>query len=316
VNKPIRVALVLVAFFWTIAAAAGSPQQIIPIVDLTPSFFAAIDPTTGSLAMRLERFKEDELYPNEELFDEPYFALSDPHLAWYFERLGSSRADLQSFTLSLKKELPRYEATFEGAFPKFDPQSLTIYLMPGFGSFDGMTRDIAGKHGLLIGVDNLEAERSTVPVFLTHELFHIYHHEINPTFFLTSSEDDLYRYGLYRELWAEGMATYVSQKLNPGTTLQQALFSKSLASLSPADTRKLACLLERALDSTNENDSALFFDGGVHPDGLPARGGYFIGYEIATQLGASRTLGELADLRGDDLRHDIGSGVRALCSAP
>jgi Putative zinc dependent peptidase (DUF5700) len=105
---------------------------------------------------------------------------------------------------------PTYE-TIERAFPAFSPERVRIYIMPSFGDFHGMTQIVDGRLALLIGLDNLAQESSAVPVFLSHELFHIYHHEINPAFFATPGENDLYNYGLYRELWAEGMATHIAR---------------------------------------------------------------------------------------------------------
>jgi hypothetical protein len=285
------------------------------IVDLTGPFFAAIDSRSGTISQRVESFKEEELYPNHELFNQPYFRLDDPHLAWYLQRLEPSAGNLATFDASLNASLPRLEQAFAGAFPAFNPESVSIYIMPSFGVFDGMTEIVGGKLALLIGIDNLAQESSMVPVFLTHELFHIYHHEVNPTFFVTPSENDLYKYGLYRELWAEGMATYVSQALNPGTTAGQALFSSELADLSAQDRRRLACLIQSDLLSTEARESALFFDGGVHPAGLPARGGYYIGYLVAKRLGSRLSLAQLAQLSGDELQADVTEGVRTVCSA-
>ncbi|HEY2473595.1 MAG TPA: DUF2268 domain-containing putative Zn-dependent protease [Candidatus Cybelea sp.] len=286
----------------------------IPVVDMTGPFFAAIDPQSGQVAQRVDSFKEKLLYPNHELFNEPYFRLDDPHIAWYLQRQEASLANLRAFHASLTESLPRLEDSFERAFPAFDPQTVQLFIMPGFGVFDGMTSVVGGKLALLIGIDNLAQESSAVPVLLTHELFHIYHHEANPAFFVTATENDLYKYGLYRELWAEGLATHVSQALNPGATEAQALFSQSLANLQAADRRRLACLIDKNLSSTDLKTSDLFFDGGIHPDGLPSRGGYYIGYLVAKQLGSRYSLAQLAQLSGDELQRDVSDGVHALCS--
>lgn len=233
--------------------------------------------------------------------------------AWYLGELTSRLLSIRKTTETMEQSLPQYELAFESAFPRFNHETVVIYLMPSMGSFDGMTKDVNGKHGLLIGVDNFSSENLPLGIFVDHEMFHIYHHEINPTFFVTSSENDLYRYGLYRQLWAEGLATYVSQKLNPRSSNADAFASSELANLSPSDTRKLACLVSDNLDSTQEGYSALFFDESQHPKGLPRRGGYNIGYLVARDLGKAYNLSDLADLNGSKLHDAIASDVRALC---
>jgi len=147
-------------------------------------------------------------------------------------------------------------------------------------------------------------------------MFHVYHHDVNPAFFPTKSENDLYQYGIYRQMWAEGLATYVSQHLNPGTTEATALFSNQLATLPPVQLQQLACFVEQHFDSRSATDADLLFDGGQHPPGLPARGGYLIGYLVARDLGMSHTLAELADMSGELLENALRTRVQNLCLSP
>lgn len=277
-----------------------------------PGFFAA-ENAGIPIDARVRIFKERILYPYPELYDEGYFTVDDPHVAWYLSRLLPKVLAIRQFETALERSLPSYESAFESAFPNFQQNTITIYLMPSLAVFDGMTRDVQGKHALLIGIDNFAQEDLPMGVFIDHEMFHIYHHEINPQFFPTSSENDLYEYGLYRQLWAEGLATYVSAKLNPTASKAEVLASADLANLQPSGTRYLACNMEAALDSTDAAESALFFDEDRHPKGLPSRGGYYIGYLVASQLGKSSTLAQLDGLNGERLENDIRAAVHSLC---
>jgi hypothetical protein len=308
----LRRTFISLAFLLALVPELALGKSGIRIVNLMPAFFKA-DAQSLALNVRVQRFKEYVLYPNRDVYDMGYAALDDPHIAWYLNALADRVANIRKATETVEDALPKYESGFESAFPKFDPQTVAIYIMPSMGSFDGMTKDVNGKHGLLIGIDNFSAENLPLGIFVDHEMFHIYHHEINPTFFVTSSENDLYEYGLYRQLWAEGLATYVSQQLNPGSSNAAALASADLANLSPGDTRKLACLISDNLDSTQPGYSGLFFDESQHPKGLPPRGGYFIGYLVARDLGKTHSLSDLADLNGSKLHDAIADDVRALC---
>ena len=305
----------------TLIAATTLPASAAPIhlVNIMPSFFALWPAgKTPPLREQLHSFKKNVISPNQPVYGPKYVALDDRNLAWYLQSMRPRIASMRKTSAMLQQQLPALEASFELAFPKFDPASAQIYLMPSMMTFDGMTTDIGAKHTILVGIDALAAERDTIGIKLgilvDHEMFHMYHHAINPAFFATPSENDLYRYGLYRELWAEGLATYVSQKLNPDASEADALISKTLAGLPAYDLRKLACLVQEDLDSRSSAQSALFFDEGRHPRGLPSRGGYYIGYLVAEQLGKHRSLSALADLHGDSLRTQIKNTVRLMCS--
>lgn len=288
-------------------AIAGTPIRVVSIM---PSFFAILPGDQKStLGDRVKAFKETVVYPNVDLYDRGMFTLDDPHIAWYLGGIAKDVPKFRELTTSLEHTLPRYEAAFESAFPKFDPSTVQIYLMPSMNTFDGMTTDLKDIHALLIGVDTLASEKPNLGVFVDHELFHIYHHVINPSFFATSSENDLYRYGLYRQLWAEGLATYVSQQLNPSASNADALASTALANLSESGTRQLACLAHDNMDSKESRYSSLLFDADAHPDNLPSRGGYYIGYLVAKQLNRRQSLSDLADLRGDNLRTLVGNAL-------
>lgn len=284
----------------------------IQTVNLMPAFFSS-QARTASLDERIARFKDRVLYPNGAVYNMGYVALDDPHIAWYLRSVSSKLPNIERTASLIERTLPADVSSFEAAFPKFKPQTVSVYLMPSMGSFDGMTKDVNGKHALLIGVDAFSSENLPVGIFMDHELFHIYHHAINPTFFVTSSENDLNQFGLYRQLWAEGLATYVSQKLNSGATDSQALASTDLANLSTEDSRKLACLVSDNLDSTESGYAALLFDVSEHPKGLPSRGGYYVGYLIARELSRTYSLSALAELNGDALHSAIANRVHQLC---
>jgi hypothetical protein len=283
----------------------------VQVVDLMPGLYAAesVEPASA----RVASFRTSVLDPNRAVFANTGIVLDDAHLGTYLDAVHAQLPAVHAMEQALEASIPSLTTSFAAAFPKFRPQSVVIYLTPSMGDFDGMTQDIDGHHGLLLGVENIAAENPPLGVLIDHEMFHIYHHDVNPTFFPTKSENDLYQYGIYRQVWAEGMATYVSQHLNPGTSAATALFSKKLATLPAAQTQQLACLVEARFDSHSASDAAMFFDGDQHPPGLPTRGGYLIGYLISKDLGASNSLAQLADMSGTTLEDAMRTRVHTLC---
>ena len=284
----------------------------VQVVDLMPGLYAA--ESVAPTAARVARFKSDVLDPNRAVFANTGVSLDDAHLGAYLDAVNAQLPAVRAMDQTLEQSIPSIAGSFATAFPKFRPQSVVIYLTPGMGSFDGMTQDVDGHHGLLLGVDSIAAENPPLGVLVDHEMFHIYHHDVNPTFFPTKSENDLYQYGIYRQVWAEGLATYVSQQLNAGTSKATALFSKKLANLAVDQTQQLACLVQQRFDSRSASDASLLFDGSQHPPDLPARGGYLIGYVIAKDLGTTHTLAELADMSGGTLEDALRSRVQTLCA--
>jgi hypothetical protein len=181
-----------------------------------------------------------------------------------------------------------------------------IYLMDSLGQLDGAGRLVDGHPSLVIGIETLASESEPArPVFLAHEFFHRYHFQA-----AGFSDDAGDSQAMWRVLWAEGLATYVSMKLTPGATLSDAL-------ILPADLEErakpmlpaIATRLKRYLDGPDvETFNLLFTYGGPQAPvlGLPWRSGYYVGFLVAAELGKTRTVDQLAHLRGPMLYDLIG----------
>jgi uncharacterized protein YjaZ len=147
-----------------------------------------------------------------------------------------------------------------------------------------------------------------VEPFFDHELFHIYHSQFPDP----GAEDTL-----ARALWREGLATYVAQALNPSVS-ERILFG--LPEDMPARARqllpKLAAELRTKLDSKDPKEYAAFFLGNGARKDIPARSGYFVGYQVARELARKHTLAQLAHLHGPELRTAIAEALKRLESPP
>ena len=139
---------------------------------------------------------------------------------------------------------------------------------------------------------------SNLKVVFQHELFHQYHYQITPEI-----SDDRSAWAF---LWEEGLATYVSRRMNPGTTLDQVLVMPDrLSELALPHLPTLARRLLDHADSTDPNDYSDLFTLGQTSAGIPARSGYLVGYRVAEKLAATRSLVELVHMRGPELKRAV-----------
>lgn len=182
---------------------------------------------------------------------------------------------------------------FSRTFPNFRCPA-TITFGPSFLHFDGhVYHDKSGRQHMMFGVDALAVEHrpADMPALYVHELFHIYHREALGTVYPKSD-----KFSVLWSMWSEGLATYVSQQLNPTLSLQQALvFPSDLVERmqAPGAEQHAARLMLADLDTSN----SIWFDTMRAVADLPPRAGYYMGYALATSLGHRYSLDQLAHLR-------------------
>lgn len=303
----------LLPLFATGACAAPA----CPVDDAYAAFVQVAQRTAdASDAERLAVFHRDFLAQNAALYTpsaiglEPGAALDDAALRGLAGAAGDPRAT--AFDLALAGALAATTARFAQALPEFRCD-FPIYIAPTFGKMDGAGRVVAGKPALVLGPDviaRFETE-AQLPVFLAHELFHRHH------FAMAGFSDDLAERDLvWRTLWAEGLATYASARLNPERPLADALLlprdlEARAAPLVPALARELAPELDR-VDAQVFGRFFGYGDAQARSLGWPYRSGYYLGYLVAQRLGEHRTLAELARLQGPELRREIGAAVDGL----
>jgi hypothetical protein len=211
--------------------------------------------------------------------------------------MPSIEAGMRELSAKLSDELPRQIARFREAFPKFrcgEP----VYFLYSAGAFDGGTRDVSGKEALMFGLDVIARLKEPLSPLFAHELFHVYHAERIPK----SPE------AFYWNMWEEGLASYVSDRLNPG---EPACCLPPAAPVDAALPKIVAGALER-LDSEKPEDYRPYFLGGENALGLPQRSGYVLGYRIAAEAGKTRSLEQLADLQPAEVRKLIEAGLRRM----
>lgn len=202
--------------------------------------------------------------------------------------------------------LQQHMATYNKTFPDF---RLTVptSVLHSLYEMDGGTRELNGKLHLIFGADMLayvNPKGDPAPLF-HHELFHVMHAER-----LECEEGKV-----WRQLWFEGLATYVSHALNPGASENDLLltFPDGMAAKTRAQLPQAWAHLSGVLDSTDKAVyGELFMSNSGKPATLPHRRGYYLGYLIAKDAAQTYSLQELAALNCQQVRGLVETTIGKL----
>jgi hypothetical protein len=156
--------------------------------------------------------------------------------------------------------------------------------------FDGHPVEVGGKPYLLFGVDVIAILHGPkdMPAFFDHEIFHLYHRQVVGSR-APHGEDPA-----WWTMWVEGLATYVSERMNPGLDAQQVLwYPRDMVAKMEPNRSRAAQLMLRDIEKTGP-DGDRWFVSSTSVDGLPVRAGYYLGYLFAKSVGDGRPLPQLA----------------------
>jgi hypothetical protein len=291
---------------WNSSSAANN----LIIYDLIPDLLNFLRIAPAEKESRARLFVQSVIQPHPEVYDRPQIFKTDTaSLEQYLGALPAYLPAIKQIHDRFQEQYEPIEADFLKEFPDFEFSKARVYLMLSLFRFDGkIPHD--NPHLLLLGLDGLakfHGADTRLSVILTHELFHVYHFQVNP---LPRNIDDL---GLYRLIWQEGLATYVSKLLNPDASLAEVLFDPRLAQEGPRYIPVVARDLMAQLESVDDATTAKYLSywrGGQ----IPARMGYLIGYEIARKLAATKSVRELALLRGQTLLNVVRREMQNLAT--
>jgi uncharacterized protein YjaZ len=295
--------------------ALTGAAQACPVIDATAALAQVAAATAGKPeGEQLAAYHRELIDPWPGLYREDVLGLAPgPAMDRQILRsLEATRSDGQraALTAQLRRQIAatarefRVLADFKCDFP--------IYLADTLGQLDGAGRVVGGERALVLGVGALAQEQKqlSLPVLLAHEFFHRYHFEA------AGFSDDLEdRQEIWRNLWAEGLATYMSQILTPNATVADALMlPRDLEQQAEPLTARMATELLAALDGTDEATFRIYFtyNPNIERHGIPSRAGYYVGYVVAQRLAARHTLAALAHLKGEVLHREIEDTLREL----
>ena len=312
-------ARVFVALLGALCVLLASPARAAPpslghlqLVDLTGDFAAEYDRTADLPdAERVAGFKARFAPIVPGFYSAGRFRLNDP--AKYDARLLNSLQRFPDERAGIADVSRRFSAMFAPAVASFEARfgPMTgyppVYLVHSLGEFDGGTRSLPDGTFLFFGADMIARLHAThdIQPFFHHELFHLVHAQAFP-------ECDTVWCGL----WTEGLAVYVSARLNPHATDEDLLltFPEPLRPAVERDRAAAVCLVLKRLDSSDAEDTNAMFSSGHPAPNLPPRFGYYVGYLVAAELGRTRDLKTLAALKPAEMRPLLETTLRRLAT--
>jgi hypothetical protein len=188
--------------------------------------------------------------------------------------------DILASGRTITADYARIEETFRKAFPDYRCDTPITFGVALY-MFDGnLASDSPGRPQMRFGVDMIALLHPAreLPAFVHHELFHIYHaQKIGADMPSDATQPVSWA------LWSEGLATYVSWKLNPTLTAPEVFWvpRDMEAQLQPKLAQAARLMLA---DLDGHEGYSRWFEGGSNPPGLPVRSGYYLGYLMAKQL--------------------------------
>jgi hypothetical protein len=307
-----------------VKVVASAPSQPAPptetfrVTNIVPdflAFWAAAESKDETTQIRM--FRQMVIQPHPELFVENVVNLGqkqgvaeeDHRIAAYLKQIPPFIPAIRVLNDRLQADLKTYIPDFVRVFPDYRP-STPVYFTISLGHFNGAARDVGGQNALLFGVDVIarDGPDARVRVLFDHELFHQYHASLK-----LPQSDDVGQ--LWQSLWAEGLATYVSWRMNPSADENDVLFDATLADRARPLLPALAADLLRNLRSKDPDEYDKYFLGSGTDKNIPGRSGYFVGFLIASRLGQNSTPLALAHLHGVELRSQIEDVLRSLVAS-
>jgi len=294
----------IAATIFSLALAVPPPASPCSATDLMPAFWTYRDESKALPLPDQERlFEERVMKPNAAVYAGVFDKAPKPVaqiVSASLEKLPGLEVDLRELSETLGGKLPGQIARFREAFPKFRCDT-SVYFLYSAGAFDGATRPVSGKDALMFGLDVIAKLKEPLPPLFAHELFHVYHAERVPD----APEK------FYWQMWEEGLASYVSHRLNPGVPLSQVCCLPKAEPIDAARAKVVSGALER-LDSSKDDDYARYFLGRDEALDIPPRSGYLLGYRIAEEAGRTRTLEQLAELKPESVRELVKAGLERM----
>lgn len=253
---------------------------------------------------------------HQAVFDDLATACKDQwDAAWsrshYFPGLPRVVPAIRTMVAGLPQQLQEANSRFLKTFPDMQ-WSGDIYVMASGYCFSGRSQMIQGRGALLFGVDAIAAlgQKDLIPG-MQHELFHRYHRQ----FFEFEGSSG---YPLWTTLWAEGMASYVSELLNPSAS-EIDLAQVPLGMVRQVNDRRgrLAADFLRRFESTAPKDATLYFNDINSKDAVvPARAGYQLGVLVIRDLSKEYSIQTMAHWSQTEVKPRVHAALKRISATP
>ena len=298
-------------------AAPPAPAPRPHIIDLMPDFWSFWDRAGAATgAERVARFKEIALGPHLDYYTKVPHLPSDERLEKYLDTLAPAIPALRRIDAEFHDQLPRGYASFIAAYPDMD-RDLPIYVGPSLFTSSGQSRDLDGRIIVMYGLDVVAVVLADVTNHLPdihHEMFHAYHWQRNSVVAAAGREsfEETRTTPMYYDLWSEGLAVLAARRLNPGAPLALLLSSPVLPEKGPPVAARVAEELRERLDSTDLDEIGQYFFFSTKRTDFPPRIAYYVGLQVAEEVGRRMSMDAMLRLQGADLRREVESALRAI----
>jgi hypothetical protein len=301
-------ALLLLCFSATSEAAQAGCR----VVDLMPAFWRSLAAPDAALAVR-----RNVIDPHPDLYNADYVALPTTAAKWSAtiaqERsyVEPHRGEVTAAEEYLLTHVPAYMREFRRVFPDYRCDYV-FYIAPSFSRMDGAAAFVHGHHRIIFAPDVIPRFHalSDLKVLIDHETFHIYQHEATGVFGASPEAVPL----TLIALWSEGLATFVSWRMNPGVSLDTALLQPGIPQGARSHLGVIANDLLMHLDDRDSVTYDHYFVSGRQPPGYPPRAGYYVGVLLAQSLSERYTLQQLVRLQGLQLHREISQELRGIAA--
>jgi len=212
----------------------------------------------------------------------------------FWNEVVPNLATLKQVNTTAAQKLLDGRTAFKNSFPDFNPQA-DYYLTVAF-SFHGKAVEVAGQRALALGLENFTPDGPDLDITIAHEQLHLYH-------FVTFDPAG----GLYRGVWAEGMAVYGSAVVQPGYRLSQYLgFTSSQMNAMYDVFYDLTENIANNLSSTDQTLKRAYLGAEENDTWIPPGSGYYIGfYVVEALLNEGNTIAAMARWDADTVYRNM-----------
>lgn len=211
-------------------------------------------------------------------------------IAQFWDQVMPEFANLRRLNDTAADKILQSRAALTQMFPDFAPDC-DYYITVSF-SFNGKTVELNNQTVLAIGLENFVADDPGLAITMAHEQFHLYHFQSFSPYG-----------GLYRAIWAEGLAVYASEELVPGYRLSQYLgFTAERMNEIYGRFDELKLLALANLSNSDHAMKRAFVGMEDNELDVPPGTGYYLGEHVVfTLVREGHTLDELARWDADDV---------------
>ena len=299
----------LLCFCGITAAEAGTGCKV---VNLMPAFWRSLETSGAAVQIRATL-----IVPHPDLYNDNYVNLPsgakwDAAVAHERAYVEAHREEVTAAESYLSAHAQPLMAQFQHTFPDYKCD-FTFYIAPSFGQMDGSAGFVNGQHRIIFAPDVIPRyhQLSELKVLIDHETFHIYHHQATGLYGASAEAVPT----ILEALWGEGLATFVSWRMNPEVSLDTALLQPGIPEGANPHLADIAKGLLAHLDDKDEPTFLRYFVAGKQSEGYPPRAGYFMGALIAQDLSARYTLRQLAHLDGPELHASVTEALEKFAAA-